>query len=100
PKPTHLIVSAIEHDSVLNTARALARRLDWISLSEVRPDERGQIDPAAIQRELRPQTVLISVMMANNETGMIQPLAEIAEVAHRHGALFHADAVQALGRLE
>lgn len=98
PKPAHLVVSAMEHDCILMAARHLAQRLEWVTLTEVRPDEAGRIDPAAVERAMRPETCLVSVMQANNETGMLQPVREIAAVAHRQGALFHTDAVQGMGR--
>lgn len=99
PKPSHLIISAIEHDSVRYAARYLAQRFEWVSVSEIRPDEAGRVSPMEVERAIRPETVLISIMHVNNETGMIQPIREIAEIAHRRGVLLHTDAVQSLGRL-
>lgn len=98
-QPVHVVASAIEHDCVLGALRYLAARFDWIALTEVAPGEDGIVRPEAIERALTPQTRLVSVMAANNETGMIQPVAEIARLAHRHGALCHTDAVQVPGRL-
>ncbi len=96
-RPTHLITTAIEHHAVLHAADALARFGTAITVLPV--DGEGFVDPAAVEAAIRPETVLISVMYANNEIGTIQPLAEIAEIARRHGVLFHTDAVQAAGSL-
>ena len=93
----HLIVSAIEHEAVLNTARHLARR-GW-TLSVAEPDSDGVVSPEAVAALVTEHTALVSVMHANNETGVVQPVAAIAEVAHRAGALFHTDAVQTAGKL-
>ena len=93
----HLVVSAIEHEAVLNTARHLARR-GW-TLSVAEPDSDGVVSPDAVAALVTGQTALVSVMHANNETGVVQPVAAIAEVAHRAGALFHTDAVQTAGKL-
>ena len=84
-------VSAIEHDSVLAAAPDAAR---------IPVDAEGRLDLAALERELaRASPVLVSVMLANNETGVIQPVREVVEVARRHGARVHCDAVQAAGKL-
>jgi cysteine desulfurase len=88
----HLLVSAVEHSSVLHVAPS----------AEIIPvDGHGIVDVGALERQLAadPRPALVSVMFANNETGVIQPVAEIAAVAHRHGALFHCDAVQGAGKL-
>ena len=100
PEPFHLIVSAIEHDSVLRASRYLAARFDWVRLTEIAPDEGGRIDPAAVEAACRKGASLVSVMMVNNETGIQQPVQEIAQISRRHGALFHTDATQAVGRIE
>lgn len=99
-EPFHLIVSAIEHDSVRFAARYLAERFDWVHLSEVAPDSGGLIAPEEIERVGADGASLVSVMAVNNETGVRQPIAEIAAVAHRLGALMHTDAVQGLGRID
>jgi cysteine desulfurase len=96
-KPTHLITTAIEHHAVLHAADYLTQSGTAITILPV--DTEGFVDPAAIEAAIRPETALISVMYANNEIGTIQPLADIAEVAHRHGIPFHTDAVQAAGTL-
>ncbi len=98
-RPSHLVVSAMEHQCVLRSARYMAARFDWVGLTEVNPGPDGRLDPAKVGRAITGDTCLVSVMYANHETGMIQPLAEIAEMAHRCGALLHSDAVQAFGRI-
>jgi len=93
----HCITTAIEHHAVLHAALELERR--GIELTILQPTSQGLIEPAAAQAALRPNTKLISVMLANNETGTLQPIAEIAAIAHSVGALMHTDAVQAVGKI-
>lgn len=93
----HLVASTIEHEAVLNTVRALARRGWEVSWVPVTGD--AVVHPDALERLVRPDTALVSVMHANNEVGTIQPLAALAEVAHAAGALFHTDAVQSAGKV-
>lgn len=93
----HVIVSTIEHSAVLYAARWLEQQ--GFDVSYVPCDHRGRIAASAVERLIRPETCLVSVMYANNEIGTIEPVAEIASVARRHGALFHTDAVQAAGSL-
>ena len=93
----HLIVSAIEHHAVLHAAEALARR-GW-RVTTLPVDAEGLVDLAALRRALTSETVLVSVMHANNEVGTIQPIAEIAALAHAHGAWVHTDAVQSFGKI-
>ena len=93
----HLVASAIEHEAVLNTLKALARRGWKTTLIPVGP--RGILSPDRLAEVVGDDTVLVSVMHANNEIGTIQPVAELAEVAHRHGALFHTDAVQSAAKI-
>lgn len=93
----HLIASAIEHEAVLNTLKALARRGWTTTLLSV--DSRGIVSAETLEAALTPETALVSIMLANNEIGTIQPLAELAAMAHEHGALFHTDAVQAIGKI-
>lgn len=95
--PGHLIVSAAEHRSVLDPARRLKRQ--GCSLTVLDVDGTGRVDPAALERALRPETVLVSVMLANNEVGTINPVAEIGAICKAHGVLLHCDAVQAVGRI-
>jgi cysteine desulfurase len=97
PGPPHLITSAIEHEAVLQAAHALTRRGIEVTFLPCTPE--GIVEPAALRGALRPNTRLVSVMLANNETGVIQPIAELAAMAHSAGALFHTDAVQAAGKL-
>ncbi|QWV91996.1 IscS subfamily cysteine desulfurase [Geomonas oryzisoli] len=94
----HLITSSVEHPAVLNTCRALEG--GGYRLTVLPVDAEGVLRPETLERALEPDTLLVSVMLANNETGALQPVAELADLAHRHGALFHCDAVQALGKLE
>ena len=93
----HLIASAIEHEAVLNTLKALARRGWRTTLLPV--DQSGILTPSTLREALADDTALVSVMHANNELGTIQPVAELARVAHDRGALFHTDAVQSAGKL-
>ncbi len=93
----HLITSAIEHEAVLNTMKALARR-GW--RTTVLPvGETGIVSPADLEAALADDTALVSIMHANNEIGTIQPIGELAGLAHKRGALFHTDAVQSAGKL-
>jgi len=96
-EPGHLIVSAIEHAAVMATAKALKRR-GW-ALGIVPVERDGLIDLDAYEAAFRPDTRLASVMFANNVVGTVQPVAELARIAHEHGAAFHTDAVQATGSL-
>jgi cysteine desulfurase len=93
----HFVTTAIEHEAILKAAPRLAGH--GIETTFVAPAASGLIDPADIQRVLRPQTRLISVMLANNETGVLQPVAEIGKVAADAGVFFHIDAVQGAGKV-
>ena len=93
----HLIASAIEHEAVLNTLKALSRRGWRTTLIPV--DRTGIVDPDRLRELVTKDTALVSVMQANNEIGTIQPIAELAAIAHQHGALMHTDAVQSVGKL-
>jgi len=93
----HLVASAIEHEAVLNTVKALGRRGRAVSL--VAPDASGVVSADALAAVLRDDTALVSVMHANNETGVVQPIADLAALAHRAGAIFHTDAVQSVGKI-
>ncbi len=93
----HLIAGSIEHEAVLNTVKALARRGWSITLLPV--DTSGIVSPAALAEAITPSTALVSVMHANNEIGTIQPIAELAAIAHTHGALMHTDAVQSVAKI-
>ena len=94
---THLIASAIEHEAVLNTFKALAKREWKTTLLPV--DQSGVVEPARLEEAITDKTALVSIMQANNEIGTLQPVAELAAIAHRHGAVFHTDAVQAAGKV-
>jgi cysteine desulfurase len=93
----HLIASGIEHEAVLNTLKALARRGWKTTLLPV--GETGILEAAALEQALTDDTALVSVMHANNEIGTVQPIAELARLAHARGALFHTDAVQSVGKI-
>jgi len=93
----HLITSAIEHPSVLQPFLRL--QADGWGLTILPVDRNGCVDPADVARALRADTALVSVMHANNETGTIQPVAEIAAIARPHGVLVHADAAQSIGKI-
>ena len=94
---THIITSAVEHHAVLNTSQML--RKEGFEVTIIQPDGEGFIDPEAIRKEIREDTVLISVMAANNEIGTLEPVAEIGKIARGNGILFHIDAVQAVGAI-
>jgi cysteine desulfurase len=93
----HLITTSIEHHAVLHAAEALAER--GIEVTFLPCTAEGVVEVTALDAAMRPNTRLVSVMLANNETGVIQPVRELAERAHRAGALFHTDAVQAAGKI-
>ncbi len=93
----HAITTAVEHPAVLGACAQLVREGAEVTYLKVRGD--GVVDPDEVRHAVRPTTVLISVMHANNETGAVQPIAEISAIARAAGVLFHADGVQAAGRL-
>ena len=93
----HLIASAIEHEAVLNTLKALARHGWRVTLLPV--DQSGIVSPNRLRELATDDTALVSVMHANNEIGTIQPVAELAAIAHERGALMHTDAVQSTGKI-
>jgi cysteine desulfurase len=94
----HLITTSIEHSAVLRAAERVAER--GAEVTFVAPRANGLIDPEEIRRAVRPTTRLISVMLANNETGVLEPVEEIGKVAAEAGAFFHIDAVQGAGKVE
>ena len=96
-KGKHIITSAIEHHAVLHTCEYLEKR--GCEVTYVGVDENGILKLDELERAIRPDTILISVMFANNEIGTIQPVKEIGRIAKEHGILFHTDAVQAYGQL-
>ena len=93
----HLAVSAIEHHAVLDTAGRLAEC--GFDVTKIRPDGEGIVHPETVAEAIRPDTFLVSVMLANNEVGTIQPIREIAGEAHARGTYLHTDAVQAIGHI-
>lgn len=96
-KGNHIITTKIEHHAVLHTCEYLEKRGAEITYLDV--DEDGLLDTEQLKKAIRPDTILISVMYANNEIGTIQPIKEIGEIAASHGILFHTDAVQVYGQL-
>ena len=93
----HIITTKIEHHAILHTCKYLENRGYDVTYLDV--DENGLIDLNTLEAAIRPDTFLISIMFANNEIGTIEPIKEIGEIAHRHGILFHTDAVQAFGQI-
>jgi cysteine desulfurase len=93
----HVVTTAIEHHAVLNTAKALEKR--GVRVTFVRVGASGVVDPDDIARAVRPETVLISVMHANNELGTVQPIEEIGRMARERDVWFHTDAVQSVGKI-
>lgn len=96
-KGKHIITSKIEHHAVLNTCEYLEKHGYDISYLDV--DEFGLVDPKAFEAAIRPDTILASIMFANNEIGTIEPIKELGAIAHKHGVIFHTDAVQAFGHV-
>jgi len=99
PEKRHFVTTTIEHSAVVGAADDLQEHFG-IEVTWVPVDERGIVDPAAVAAAIRPDTCLVSVMLANNEIGTIQPVAEIARLARARGVLVHTDAVQAAGVLD
>jgi cysteine desulfurase len=95
--PCHMLISAIEHQASIATADYLRRR--GAEVERLSVDGDGLVDPDDVARRIRPDTRLVSVMAANNIVGTLQPIAEIARIAHERGVLFHTDAVQAAGKI-
>ncbi len=98
PRGRHLITSAIEHHAVLHAFEYL-RHFEGFDVTVLPPDRSGAIDPGALARAIRPDTTLVSVMHANNETGTIQPVGDISEICRDRGVLFHTDAIQTFGKM-
>src|SRR5437870_2047277 len=94
----HIITQVTEHPGVLNTCNAL-ERLHGLRITYLPVDAYGRVSPADVEAAIDGQTILVTIMHANNETGNLQPIAEIAEIAHRHGALVHTDAAQSVGKI-
>ena len=96
-KGNHIITSAIEHPAVLEVCKYLAEKGFQITYLPV--DEFCLVKPRELQKSIRPRTILITIMHANNEVGTIQPIAEIAKIAKEHGIVFHTDAAQSVGKI-
>lgn len=97
PKGKHVLISAIEHISVLSPARTLKKQ--GFEAETIPVDKYGRVDPAAVAARLRPDTALVSVMLANNEIGTLEPVAEMARITREKGVPFHTDAVAAAGNI-
>lgn len=97
PEKRHIITTRIEHHAVLHACAALERRGCKVTYLDV--DALGRVSPEAFERAIRPDTLLASVMLANNEVGTIEPVEALGEIAHAHGVLMHTDAVQAVGHI-
>lgn len=93
----HIITSAVEHPAILNTCHFLEQ--NGFAVTYLPVTEEGFVEPETLEKSIRPQTCLVSVMTTNNETGTIQPVKELCRIAHEHGVLFHTDAVQAYGHI-
>ncbi len=98
PNGRHLITTTVEHPAVLEVCRCLGG--EGFSTTYVAVDDTGRVDAEAVAAAIRPDTILISVMHANNEVGTIQPVAEIGALARRHGIVMHTDAAQSIGKIE
>ena len=97
PERKHIITTRIEHHAVLHACQALERRGYEITYLDV--DRLGRVSPNDFERAIRPDTLLASVMLANNEVGTIEPIAQLSKIAHAYGVLMHTDAVQAVGHI-
>lgn len=96
-RPVHVITSAIEHDAVLAPCKRLES--EGVAVTYLQPNAQGFIEVRALEAALTADTVLVSIQTANSEVGAIQPIRQLAELAHKSGALFHTDAVQAVGKM-
>ncbi len=96
-KRPRIITSAIEHDAVLKASKRLSQ--DGFEVTYLMPDRDGFIDVSSLENEIDDDVCVVSVQLANSETGAIQPIKQLAELAHKHGAMFHTDATQALGKI-
>ncbi len=98
PGRNEVVISAVEHPAVLSLADYLEKQRG-VTVHRIPVDAQGRLDLGAYKRALGPLTAIVSIMWANNETGTLFPVAELASLAHAAGALFHTDAVQAAGKL-
>lgn len=96
-KGKHVITSEIEHHAILHSGEYLAKR--GVDVTYLPVDHEGRVHPEDLEKAIRPDTVLVSIMLVNNEVGTVQPIKELAAVAHKHGITFHSDAVQGLGNV-
>ena len=96
--PYHIITSKIEHPSVLNVFKRLEK--DGLEVSYLNVDAEGRVSPDELERTIKDNTILVSVMSANNEVGTLQPISELGKICHKHGVVFHTDAVQAVGNVK
>ena len=97
PDRQHVVTTRVEHSAIMKQGEWLAKRgheITWLGV-----DQQGRIDPAELERAIRPDTAIVSIMWANNETGVLPPIHEIASIVHRKKVLFHTDAVQAVGKI-
>ena len=97
PEKKHIITTRIEHHAVLHACEALEKRGYVVTYLDV--DECGRVLPESLEQAIRPETLMASVMLANNEVGTIEPITALAQVAHKYGVLMHTDAVQAVGHI-
>jgi cysteine desulfurase len=97
PTPQHIITTTIEHEAVLNACQAAEKQ--GVGVTYLPVDREGRVDPESVRQALRPETVLITIMHANNELGTVQPLEEIGRIAKEHKIYFHTDAVQSAGKI-
>ena len=97
-KGNHIITTTVEHPAVLNTCRFLEGEGFKVTYLEV--DESGYLNPEKLSDAITERTILVSIMMANNETGTVLPIKELCDIAHEEGVLFHTDAVQAVGKVK
>ena len=97
-KGNHIITSAIEHHAILDTVKWLGKMGFEYTILPV--DGKGMVSPADLEAAIRPETILATIMFANNEIGTIQPVKALGEVCHKHGVMFHVDGVQAAGHIK
>ena len=96
-KRNHIIISSIEHDCVINAANWL--KTQGFTVTKINIDKKGFVDPQDVKKAIRKNTILVSIMHANNEIGTIEPIKEIGKICHNKGVLFHTDAAQTFGKL-